>query len=126
VRNIWMMFCFASLFSMSELMADALPRIEEKSCNGSSIVPVSVAAAAKPLSCMFTIRADGRLKPSVYLEVIYPSGRNKVELIKAQANGEIVMPISFSVDPLARQVRLVFRDVRRTRTLHTFQIRTGR
>jgi len=62
----------------------------------------------------------------VYLEVIYPSGRNKVELLKAQGSGEIVMPISFSIDPLARQVRLVFRDVCRTRTLHTFQIRSGR
>ena len=125
VRNGLMTLCLVSLLATGELMADALPRIESKSCNGSRTVPASVAAGAKPLVCTFTIRADGRLKPSLYLEMSYPTGRNKVELIKAQGSGEIVMPVSFSVDLRARQVRLIFRDVRRTRTLHTFQVRSG-
>jgi len=126
MRNLLIPLCLITPLLAGDLLAEALPSIESKSCNGSGIVPASVAAGAKPLVCTFTIRADGRLKPSLYLEMSYPSGRNKVELLKAQGSGEIVMPVSFSVDPRARQVRLVFHDVRRTRTLHIFQIRSER
>lgn len=119
----WSALCLAGLLLAAPVKAETLPVIEQKGCNNSRYVPKSI-PAGKMLTCSFRIKADASLKPVVYLEVRFAgqtsSKRTRLELAKIQGTGKVIIPVSFSVDPMAKEVRLVFKDNHRTRTLHTF------